>query len=300
MNTFKRADILKTLAPIAWLLFTVAFAIWWFKLTADNISQLAELQPERFEHWHRQKRMIFWEGTSWLILLALGGGALIGFAQKEKLRVKRIREFFASFSHEIKTSLASLRLQAEALKDDLGNQTSPILDRLIGDTVRLQVQLENSLFLASQDNLQLFVQSVKIDGLVERMREGWPNLTISLNGNCTVLGDERALRTILSNLVQNAHVHGRATKIEIDAQVVGHSSGDSKNTCTIRVIDNGSGFDGDIGTLGELFHRPKTTSGSGLGLYICRLLLKRMDGTLELRSDGQGFQAVITLPEAPA
>lgn len=289
MNTFKRTDFLKTLAPIAWLLFTVAFAIWWFKLTADNISQLAELQPERFEHWHRQKRMIFWEGTSWLILLALGGGALIGFAQKEKLRVKRIREFFASFSHEIKTSLASLRIQAEALKDDLGNQTSPIPDRLIGDTVRLQVQLENSLFLASQDNLQLFVQSVKIDGLVERMREGWPNLTISLKGNCTVLGDERALRTILSNLVQNAHVHGRATKIEIDA-----------TTCAIRVSDNGNGFDGDIGALGELFHRPKTTSGSGLGLYICRLLLKRMNGTLELRSEGQGFQAVITLPGAPA
>lgn len=297
MNWPKRADFIKTMAPIVWLVFTVTFAIWWFKLSADNIAQLAELQPERFEHWERQKRMIFWEGTSWLVLLALGGGALIGFVQKEKLRVKRIREFFASFSHEIKTSLASLRLQAEALKDDLGDQTSPILDRLIGDTVRLQVQLENSLFLASQDNLQLFVQPVKIEELVERMREGWPNLKIKLNSDCTVMGDERALRTILSNLVQNAHVHGRATEVDIQVREIQNNSG---STIEIRVSDNGKGFDGDIASLGELFHRPKTTSGSGLGLHICLLLLTKMGGDLQLKSDGQGFQAVMTMPGAKA
>jgi signal transduction histidine kinase len=290
----KRADFLKTVAPILWLVFTVTFAIWWFKLSTDNIAQLAELQPERAEHWDRQKRMIFWEGTSWLVLLALGGGALVGYAQKEKLRVRRIREFFASFSHEIKTSLASLRLQAEALKDDLGDTTSPILDRLVGDTVRLQVQLENSLFLASQDNLQLFVQPVKLHELVERMREQWPNLAIDFSGAATVSGDERALRTILSNLVQNAHVHGRATKIEMQL------SRPQPGKVEIRVSDNGKGFDGDTAALGELFHRPKPTSGSGLGLHICRLLLTRMGGDLRLNAAGPGFQAIVIVREASA
>jgi signal transduction histidine kinase len=290
VNWLKRADHFKILSTVAWLVFTVTFAIWWFKLSMDNIHQLAELQPERMEHWIRQKRMIFWEGTSWLVLLALGGGALIGFVQKEKLRVKRIREFFASFSHEIKTSLASLRLQAEALKDDLGNQTSPILDRLIGDTVRLQVQLENSLFFASQDNLQLFVQPVRLDSLVERMREQWPNLKIDFKDSIRVTGDERALRTVLSNLVQNAHVHGGATQIEVKTSDLG---GDRLE---IRVTDNGKGFSGDVASLGVLFHRPTPTSGSGLGLHICRLLLTRMGGDLRLESsEGRGFQAVMTV-----
>lgn len=295
MNWLKRADHFKILSTVGWLIFTVTFAIWWFKLSMDNISQLAELQPERMEHWVRQKRMIFWEGTSWLVLLALGGGALIGFVQKEKFRVKRIREFFASFSHEIKTSLASLRLQAEALKDDLGNQTSPILDRLIGDTVRLQLQLENSLFFASQDNLQLFEQKVRLDSLVERMREQWPNLQIDFSGSANVNGDERALRTILSNLVQNAHVHGRATIIEVKSQAL------DSGKLEVRVSDNGKGFSGDIANLGELFHRPTPTSGSGLGLHICRLLLTRMGGDLKLESrNGQGFQAVMTVNGAGA
>lgn len=255
---------------------------------------LGELQPDRFDHWVRQRRMIFWEGTAWIVLLALGGGALIGLVQRERLRVQRIKEFFASFSHEVKTSLASLRLQAEALKDDLGGQTSPILDRLIGDTVRLQVQLENSLFLASQDNLKLFVEAIDLESIVERMREQWPNLSISFQGKCTVNGDERALRTILSNLAQNAHVHGHATTIDIRARDV------EDGKVEIRVRDNGRSFRGDISALGSLFNRPTHTSGSGLGLYICKILLAKMNGTIKLEPEDGGFVAILCLSGAAA
>jgi signal transduction histidine kinase len=166
------------------------FAVWWFRFSGENIALLEHLQPERMDHWQRQYRMIFWEGGSWIILLVLGGAALIALVQRESARVRRIREFFASFSHEIKTSLASLRLQAEALKDEHIN--SPILDRLIGDTVRLQLQLENSLFLASQDSLQLYIQPLALDHVLERMREQWPGLKIDLVRHCQV----RVLRAI--------------------------------------------------------------------------------------------------------
>ena len=266
----------------------MVFAVWWFKFSVDNIHQLADLQPERAEHWQRQKRMIYWEGTTWIVLLALGGGALVGLVQKEKLRVRRIREFFASFSHEVKTSLASLRVQAEALKDDLGQQGSPILDRLIGDTVRLQVQLENSLFLASQDNLKLYVQKVSVRELVERAREQWPNLNLELQGEALVRGDERALRTVLGNLVQNAYVHGRATKIDFRCER-------AHEGVRLEISDNGKGFDGDVSALGTLFHRPKPSSGSGLGLHISRLLMNKMGGDIRLESKG-GFHAVLTIP----
>lgn len=274
---------------ILWLAFTVSFAIWWFKLSIDNIGDLARLDPTRSHEWERQRRMIFWEGSAWVVLLALGGGALIGLAQRERRRVTQIREFFASFSHEIKTSLASLRLQAEALQDDLGQQTSPILGRLIGDTVRLQVQLENSLFFASQDGLQLYIQPVDFATLVERAREQWPNLEIQLEGRAKVQGDERALRAILGNLVQNAFVHGRARKIEVQVRKV------EGGRVEIRVQDDGKGFQGDLSRLGEVFHRPTSTSGSGLGLYICRILLDRMGGGIQLEPATKGFAAVLTL-----
>lgn len=289
MSWAKRRELLKMILIVIWLIFTVAFAVWWFTFSVDHISTLAQLQPDRLAHWERQKRMVFWEGTSWLVLLVLGGAALVGLVQREKLRSKRIREFFASFSHEVKTSLASLRVQAEALQDDLGSDSSPILNRLVSDTVRLQLQLENSLFLASQDDLKLYIEAMKVSALVERMREQWPNLRIELKGDGNVRGDVRALRTILSNLVQNSHVHGKANTIYINVE--------STSGAQLRILvrDDGRGFDGPALKLGELFHRPESTSGSGLGLYISQMLMRKMGGELSFDLSGKGFCTVLDL-----
>lgn len=287
MTSNRLRERIKLPLIILWLVFTVLFALWWLRFGLDSISLLARLEPERMEHWIRQRRMIMWEGGSWIVLLIIGGGALTAFAQSERWRLQRVREFFASFSHEVKTSLASLRLQAEALQDE--KVSSPILDRLIGDTVRLQLQLENSLFFASQDGLQFYVQPVALEQLIERMREQWPSLKIILSRKCTVHADERALRTIFSNLLQNSIVHGGATAVDI--QVAELADG----RLSITLTDNGSGFSGPLTGLGQLFYRPLSTSGSGLGLYICKILLKNMSGTLQLLAQDKGFRATITL-----
>ncbi|MGE0526576.1 MAG: sensor histidine kinase [Bdellovibrionales bacterium] len=288
--TAKNKEWIRLTLILFWLVFTVSFAIWWFTLSLDHISVLARLQPERIEHWQSQKRMIFWEGIAWIGLLALGGGALIALVQKEKKRGRQIREFFASFSHEVKTSLSSLRLQAEALKDDLRGQESEILDRLVGDTVRLQLQLENSLFLASQSELKLYLQPLSLAKICDRMREQWPGLNLALSAECTLEADERAVRTIFSNLIQNALIHGQATEVVLTPRSA------PNGRVKIEVVDNGKGFEGSTDGLGELFHRAKSTSGSGLGLYISRLLLRHMQGQLELYPKATGgFRANVIL-----
>lgn len=289
MSWANRREFFKLLLIALWLVFTVTFAVWWLTFSVNHISTLASLQPEQLAHWERQKRMVFWEGSAWLVLLASGGAALIALVQREQLRSRRIREFFASFSHEVKTSLASLRVQAEALQDDLGGQSSPILDRLVGDTVRLQVQLENSLFLASQDNLKLYLEKVKISALVERMREQWPNLKIELEGDGEVRGDVRGLRTIFSNLVQNSHVHGKASRIRVKVEKT------QGGQLRLIVRDDGRGFKGAAPKLGELFHRPENTSGSGLGLHISQMLMRKMGGDLQFDLDGPGFCTILNL-----
>lgn len=284
----KRSDSLKLALASFWLLFTVCFALWWFKFSFDHISTLSQTQPENAAHWARQKNMVLWEGAAWVVLLVLGGVALIASVLKEKKRVRRIREFFASFSHEIKTSLASLRLQAEALQNE-GTQ-SPILSRLIGDTVRLQLQLENSLFFSSQDHLKLYIEDLALAQILERMREQWPGLKIEWTGKCVLRGDERALRTVFSNLFQNSILHGEATVISVEAQVL------SSGRVGIQISDNGKGFQGALTQLGQVFHRPERTSGSGLGLYICRILVQTMGGQFEVQPSPVGFKTRLELP----
>lgn len=288
MSSNNQKETLKLLLAVLWLAFTVTFAVWWFALGLGYVAELAKLQPELSEHWSRQRRMIFFEGSAWIVLLVLGGAALIFLVQKERRTVKRIREFFASFSHEVKTALASLRLQAETLKDEPEFKDSTVLDRLVGDTVRLQLQLENSLFFASQENLQLYLQPVMLSSVVDRMREQWPGLTIDLESNAALHADERALRTILSNLIQNALVHGKATHVKVTAT-------GTKDLVELRLKDNGSGFEGDADHLGELFYRPTPSSGSGLGLYICRFLAQRMGGNLKSHNEDGGFTVEVQL-----
>lgn len=290
MKFVKSREALKTNLAILWLLFTVTFAVWWFKLSLDHVTELAHLQPSEAERWEDQRRMILWEGTAWLFLLAAGGGSLIFLVKKENERVQTIRGFFASFSHEVKTSLASLRLQAESLKDDLRDQRFPVLDRLIADTVRLQLQLENSLFFASQNNIELYVQKLSLRQIIERMREQWPGLQFEVTTECYIQGDDRAIRTIFSNLIQNAMVHGRAKNVRIEAQ----STGDKK--IVIRFEDDGKGFTESAKQLGQLFHRPTATSGSGLGLYIARLLSEQMGGSLMITGGQKGFAVEVTVP----
>lgn len=287
MKWSKRTESLKLGLAVFWLVFTVCFALWWFQFSFDHISALQTLQPERLDHWSRQKNMVLWEGGAWVVLLVAGGSALIAFVLLEKRRVRHIREFFASFSHEIKTSLASLRLQAEALKNEVPQ--SPILSRLVGDTVRLQIQLENSLFFSSQDHLKLYLEDLNLAQTLERLKEQWPGLTIEIAGDATVSADERALRTIFSNLFQNALLHGEASRVRVEASSLGSGK------VQVKVSDNGRGFRGPREQLGRVFHRPERTSGSGLGLYISRLLARMMGGDLEHLAESPGFHSRLTL-----
>lgn len=289
MSSNKRGGSLQIVLIIFWLIFTTSFALWWFRFSLDHVRLLAELQPDKAAHWMRIHRMIMWEGSTWFVLLILAGAALIALVQKEKVRARRLREFFASFSHEVKTSLASLRLQVEALIDDWSGPPPPTLSRLLGDSVRLQLQLENSLFLASQDSLKLYMQPVSLKSTIDRVREQWPQIQVAIDRDATVNVDERALRSVLSNLFQNSLVHGRATAIDIKIESA------QADLVQVHVKDNGLGFSGDGHKLGELFHRPTPSSGSGLGLFICKLLLSRMGGGLEVAPSTSGFHTVVEL-----
>lgn len=277
----------KLALSIFWLLFTITFAGWWFVLEKRNVDRLYDVDQERRSTYERQQRMIVWEGLSWEILLFAGGATLIYLVSRERRRTIQVKEFFASFSHDVKTSLASLRLQAEALEEDLAgtSASSPLLSRLIADTVRLQLQLENSLYFAAQDSLSLYLQDVDFAKIVESLKHQWPTIELEVKGaNTRFHVDERALRSVINNLIQNALVHGRAKKLRFEV---------SQNE--IRFLDDGTGFKGNSGELGQIFHRPTATSGSGLGLYIAKTLIERMNGELEIEQPTKGFGGRILL-----
>lgn len=291
----------KLVAVVAWIAFSVALAIWWLIFGLRQIEALSQLTEQTSslltknlaEELARQQRMLMSEGLTLVVLLLAGGAALLYYINTEIRRARKIQEFFAAFTHDLKTSLASVRLQAESLEEDLqGAGQSRLARRLVKDTVRLELQLENSLLLASPDaEERLLIEPLELEPVLESMRHHWPDLEIKIDGEGTVRVDQRALESILKNLLQNSVVHGRAEKVSFDISREGR-------WIRVRMEDNGRGFKGDVTKLGRMFMRHGSTSGSGLGLYLAMSLAKRMQGDLIIRDGAQGFVAEVLLPAA--
>jgi signal transduction histidine kinase len=277
-----------------WVVFTVTLAGWWLVFGLRQLDLLNRLNLEGAADFHRHYQMLLWEGGILILSLIGGGLALFYYARREQKRHAQVEEFFAAFTHDAKTALASLRLQAESLREDFANaEPSPLLDRLLSDTLRLQLQLENSLFLVNLTRGKFFLEPISLSDRVDTLRHHWPDLAITQSGDGVVMADVRALESVLTNLVQNSVTHGRANEVDVNVK----RTGDGR--LIVRVADNGSGFQGDPNQLGKLFVRHTCGSGSGVGLYIVRQLVKRMNGTIRFTGGRPGgFLAEIDFPNA--
>jgi signal transduction histidine kinase len=264
---------------IVWLVFMVSLASWWLRLGLTLPA------------WHR---MYLWEGGTFLTLLIAGGIAILFGIRREHRRRRALETFFMSFTHDLKTALASIQLQAEGLREDWP-EGAPVaaLDRLLHDTLRLQIQLENSLYVAQPDG-RLLRESIDIGSAIARLAQEWPTLTLRVTGSAQILADARAIDTIFRNLLQNAALHGRATEVTIRIE--------SPSTGLVRVVmtDNGSGVPAErFVHLGQPFARLSDTSGSGVGLFVCRQIVKRLGGALSFvapEGSAHGLTVSIELP----
>ena len=287
----KRRSLAIALVAI-WVVFTVTLAGWWLVFGLRQLDLIKRLTVAGAPDLHRYYQMLMWEGGILIASLIGGGLALFYYARREQKRHAQVEEFFAAFTHDAKTALASLRLQAESLREDLATaEPNPLLDRLLSDTLRLQLQLENSLFLVNLPRGKFFLQPIRLSDRIEALRLHWPDVNFALTGDAEVMADARALESVLTNLVQNAVIHGHASQVNLDVRR-------RDGRVSVTVVDNGQGFKGDLSKLGTLFVRHARSSGSGVGLYIVRQLAKAMHGKIAFCSGEEGgFVAELELPE---
>ena len=277
-----------------WMVFTVTLAAWWLVFGLRQLERLKQVQLEGVGEFQNHYQMLIWEGGVLILSLIGGGVALFYYARREQKRHSQVEEFFTAFTHDAKTAIASLRLQAESLREDWAEaESSPLLERLLSDTVRLQLQLENSLFLVNLPNGRLLTEPVSLSHLIEVMRHHWPDLKITQSGDGVALADVRAVESVLANLIQNAVIHGRATHVNVHVEEAG------EGRLRMLVADNGQGFAGNLDQLCKLFVRHARNSGSGVGLYLARQLMNRMNGKLSFpHGHNSGFVAALDFPVA--
>ena len=280
-------------AAVSWLVFTVALAVWWLIFGLSQARHLGALEGEAAQ-LARVTRMLVLEGVILVLMLVAGGVALLVGIRYEQRRRRDMRAFYTAFTHDLKTSMASLILQAEALSEDIPEAAAnPNLQRLQKDAVRLRLQLENALFLTESDAAVL-IESIDVRSMIDALRDDWPELRIEMSGDDRVRADRRAFESVLRNLLQNAVVHGRATAVRVELRRL------PSGAVEMMVSDNGRGAAADVAiALDRPFTRTAPTSGSGVGLYVCRGLLRQMHGQIRLLTDqASGFGVAVQLPGA--
>jgi signal transduction histidine kinase len=120
-----------------------------------------------------------------------------------------------------------------------------------------------------------------------------------VNGAAAALGDRGRIEQVLVNLIDNA------VKYSPDGGEVLVTTASSEAGVRVEVADEGMGIPlAEQGSVFEKFYRgdPQhraVPGGTGLGLYICRELLRRMGGTIGVRSrPGEGSTFFFELPRA--
>jgi len=273
---------------IAWLVFTVALISWWFIFGLHQLAELHALQPSADSA--RYKSMLTWEAATLILCVCIGAAALVFLVLRELRLGKQIRIFFATFAHELKTPLASLSLQVESLRSKIGDQAvAPIIERISADAARLGMQLENSLLFAGLSSTSFFAEKVRLSDVLNDLRRNWEELSILVERDCIVYVDKRAFETILKNILQNSALHGKANQVKFSVEKI------EPDGVLLKVRDDGVGLKGSISGIGRPFFRPYSGSGNGLGLYIVKKLVGRMQGKFDFKSDLNGVEVELML-----
>ncbi|MBK9715790.1 MAG: response regulator [Kouleothrix sp.] len=156
-----------------------------------------------------------------------------------------------------------------------------------------------------------------IDGALAITRPRWHNLAQGegrpirvwreLDAAPVVLGSAAELRELLINLIINAvdaMPHGGALGLRLAIIPAGPAAPGDSRMAVLEVSDSGVGIPADLHErIFESFYSTKTTGkGSGLGLAMCRQIVARHGGRIELHSAvGQGatFRILLPLAEQP-
>ena len=279
---------------ILWVVLMMLLGSWWIYLIMNFGKHASTLGLGR--DTDRIVNMLLWEGSTFFGLMFLLSGSLFFLYLRDLKKSHAMQVFFASLTHELKTPLASIKLQGEVIHEsaeDSGNQKLiKLTERLIEDTGILESQMDKLLQLSRLErggglNLTSVNLTQKLKQMIKREKHHL-DIQFSFNEDDDYLvhADEHALEIILKNLFENTKIHAKNKNVVIQLE-------NKLDQITLTYSDSGH-FQGDIHRLGELFYKINSKKGSGIGLYLIYKLLSKMHGSIEITST-QPFTLVIIL-----
>jgi signal transduction histidine kinase len=233
---------------------------------------------------------------------------------RENLKEHRKKEFqlerdkklmILSISHDIKTPLSTIKLYSKALYEDLyaseqkrhetARKIEEKADQIEGFVAEIIKTSTTDLF-----EFDVFAGEFYLKNLVDAIKRSYEEklellkieFTVQSYSDKLLSGDFDKLADIFDNVIQNAIKYGDGRRIAIAFE-------EEDNCQLIRVMNTGVPVAAvNLHHMFESFWRGENAigkPGNGLGLYICRQLIRKMDGEIFAEAQEDGMSLVIVL-----
>lgn len=223
---------------------------------------------------------------------------------EEKMRIRS--EFVLMINHELRTPLTSVVTGAELIRnEDLDpSERREVVDSMIANGKRLNEIIDQILAVARMENrgLAYETEAVPLADVCEATGAEASGEAAQETEEISVQTDTRTLSLVINSLADNARTHG-AENVTIEARLDPlvkpmMELGDRPvTTVFFTVSDDGPGIEPEfLPRAFEKFEKNSFSSGTGLGLYMVRMMVVALGGSIGVNTSPAGTTFQIALP----
>ncbi|MEQ9438263.1 MAG: PAS domain-containing sensor histidine kinase [Cyclobacteriaceae bacterium] len=222
---------------------------------------------------------------------------------------QHLERFLYGATHDLKAPLASLLGLIDIFRSEEDPEQQALYLQLMEKSIsRLNEFIHEIVDYSKNSNQSLRQNAIDFKTLTNEVFESLGYVTfasqiekkIEVHQTAPFHSDAHRIKVVLSNLVSNAYkyssVHRRPGVIRVSVFA-------SEQEATIQICDNGLGIAKEhIGKIFDMFYRAsEQQTGSGLGLYIVKETIEKMNGTISVDSTlGEGTCFTVSLPASPS
>ena len=234
--------------------------------------------------------------------------ALRGEVERERELDRQRMAFFNAASHELKTPVTILKGQLSGMLEGVGiyQDRDKYLLRSLQVTGRMENLVQEMLAISRMESGSVAVKREPVDlsAIIERqlaldmplLEQRGQRLVKDLTSGTVVTGDASLLGRMAGNLLSNASLYSPdGAEIRVWCGLL-----DGRPTLT---VENTGVYISDeaLPHLFEAFYRAESsrnraTGGSGLGLYLVKMILDRHGATYTIENTADGVRAQIIFP----
>ena len=206
------------------------------------------------------------------------------------------KELVAKLSHDIKTPVASIKSTSEIgyeyTKDE---KTKNYFNQINIKTDQIKLLVDNLFNSSINDIKEIDVNPSNYNSdILNNLIKNSDYLSKLNNFNipsCNIYIDKVRMQQVFDNIINNSYKYAN-TKIDIEVL-------ENNDYLIISFRDYGNGVDEiDIPVLTEKYKRGKNVKdkdGAGLGLYITKYFIEKMNGELKLENTNPGFKVIVSI-----